>query len=314
MLKKATFAGGCFWCIVKPFDVYEGVKKVISGYIGGHMDNPTYKDVTRGDTGHYEAVEIEFDDEEISYEKLLNIFWKQIDPLDKHGQFVDRGSQYRSAIFYHDEEQKNIAIRSRENLKSMVGQEIATEILEATEFFPAEEYHQDYYKKNSAHYSMYYKNSGRYAYLKAWWDRNNFERNELKDSLTDIQFEVTQNDMTEVPFENEYYDNFKRGIYVDVVDGTPLFSSKDKFDSGCGWPAFSKPIEDTSVIQRSDYRYGLQRTEIRSAEANSHLGHVFDDGPEELGGLRYCINSAALRFVPYDKMDEEGYGEFKDLC
>lgn len=314
MLKKATFAGGCFWCMVKPFDVYEGVKKVVSGYIGGSTKNPTYKDVTSGETGHYEAVEIEFDDENISYDQLLNIFWKQIDPLDKYGQFVDRGTQYRSAIFYHDNSQKETAEKSKENLEKLLGQNVATEILEAGEFFVAEEYHQDYYKKNSNHYSMYYKNSGRYAYVKAYWDRNNFARNELKDRLTDIQFEVTQNDMTEVPFENEYYDSFERGLYVDIVDGKPLFSSKDKFKSDCGWPAFSKPITDTSVMERSDYSYGIYRTEVRSSSANSHLGHVFDDGPENMGGMRYCINSASLRFIPYDKLDEEGYGEYKKYC
>lgn len=314
MLKKATFAGGCFWCMVKPFDVYEGVKKVVSGYIGGSTKNPTYKDVTSGETGHYEAVEIEFDDENISYDQLLNIFWKQIDPLDKYGQFVDRGTQYRSAIFYHDNSQKETAEKSKENLEKLLGQNVATEILEAGEFFVAEEYHQDYYKKNSNHYSMYYKNSGRYAYVKAYWDRNNFARNELKDRLTDIQFEVTQNDMTEVPFENEYYDSFERGLYVDIVDGKPLFSSKDKFKSDCGWPAFSKPITDTSVMERSDYSYGIYRTEVRSSSANTHLGHVFDDGPENMGGMRYCINSASLRFIPYDKLDEEGYGEYKKYC
>lgn len=314
MLKKATFAGGCFWCMVKPFDVYEGVKKVVSGYIGGSTKNPTYKDVTSGETGHYEAVEIEFDDENISYDQLLNIFWKQIDPLDKYGQFVDRGTQYRSAIFYHDNSQKETAEKSKKNLEKLLGQSVATEILEAGEFFVAEEYHQDYYKKNSNHYSMYYKNSGRYAYVKAYWDRNNFTRNELKDRLTDIQFEVTQNDMTEVPFENEYYDSFERGLYVDIVDGKPLFSSKDKFKSDCGWPAFSKPITDTSVMERSDYSYGIYRTEVRSSSANSHLGHVFNDGPEDMGGMRYCINSASLRFIPYDKLDEEGYGEYKKHC
>lgn len=314
MLKKATFAGGCFWCMVKPFDVYEGVKKVVSGYIGGSTKNPTYKDVTSGETGHYEAVEIEFDDENISYDQLLNIFWKQIDPLDKYGQFVDRGTQYRSAIFYHDNSQKETAEKSKENLEKLLGQNVATEILEAGEFFVAEEYHQDYYKKNSNHYSMYYKNSGRYAYVKAYWDRNNFARNELKDRLTDIQFEVTQNDMTEVPFENEYYDSFERGLYVDIVDGKPLFSSKDKFKSDCGWPAFSKPITDTSVMERSDYSYGIYRTEVRSSSANIHLGHVFNDGPEDMGGMRYCINSASLRFIPYDKLDEEGYGEYKKYC
>lgn len=310
MRKLATFAGGCFWCMVKPFTAYEGVFEVLSGYTGGFKENPTYNEVCSGETGHYEAIEISFEDELISYRDLLNIYWKQIDPYDAGGQFADRGTQYKSAIFYHDEEQKKEAVESKEELEKISGKKVFTEIIEAGTFYPAEDYHQYYYRKNKNHYNVYYRDSGRYNFLKANWDRNNFNRDELKEILSDIQFEVTQNDMTEVPFENEYYDVFEDGIYVDVVDGTPLFSSRDKFNSECGWPAFGRPIKDTNLYTRSDYSFGRLRTEVRSINANSHLGHVFTDGPERFDGVRYCINSASLKFIPYDKMEEYGYGKY----
>lgn len=311
MINKATFAGGCFWCMVKPFDAYEGVLSVVSGYTGGEKPNPTYEEICKGDTGHYEAVQITYDDSKITYDELLRLFWKQIDPMDTSGQFADRGSQYFSAIFYHDEEQRETALKQKKEIENnfFEGEKIATKIVEATEFFPAEDYHQKYYQKNPTHYSRYYKNSGRYNYVKAFWDRKNTNRDALKEKLSDIQYEVTQNDMTEVPFENEYFDKFDKGIYVDVVDGTPLFSSSDKFKGGCGWPSFTKPIVDTTIYFRMDYSFGMERVEVRSAAANSHLGHVFDDGPTETK-KRYCINSASLVFVPYDKMEEYGYKEF----
>lgn len=313
MREIAILAGGCFWCMVKPFTSYEGVEKVVSGYIGGHKENPTYKEVCSGGTGHYEAVEITFDNEKIKFKEILDIFWKQIDPQDENGQFADRGSQYKTAIFYTSDKQKEEAQVSKKRIEDLYfnGKEIATGILEASHFYPAEDYHQNYCKTNSKHYSVYYKNSGRYNFVKAKWDRNNSDRNNLRKILKDIEFEVTQNDMTEVPFENEYFDKFDKGIYVDLVDGRPLFSSSDKFDSGCGWPAFSKPIEDTASMERADYSFGMERTEVRSLGSNCHLGHVFNDNPNSDNGLRYCINSAAIKFIPYDKMEECGYGEYK---
>lgn len=313
MREIAILAGGCFWCMVKPFTSYEGVEKVVSGYIGGHKENPTYKEVCSGGTGHYEAVEITFDNEKIKFKEILDIFWKQIDPQDENGQFADRGSQYKTAIFYTSDKQKEEAQVSKKRIEDLYfnGKEIATGILEASHFYPAEDYHQNYSKTNSKHYSVYYKNSGRYNFVKAKWDRNNSDRNNLRKILKDIEFEVTQNDMTEVPFENEYFDKFDKGIYVDLVDGRPLFSSSDKFDSGCGWPAFSKPIEDTALMERADYSFGMERTEVRSLGSNCHLGHVFNDNPNSDNGLRYCINSAAIKFIPYDKMEECGYGEYK---
>ncbi|MDU3423776.1 peptide-methionine (R)-S-oxide reductase MsrB [Peptostreptococcus sp.] len=309
MEKLATFAGGCFWCMVKPFTSYEGVLDLKVGYTGGQTDNPTYKEVCSGKTGHFEAVQIRYDDR-ITYEEILEVFWRQIDPFNPAGQFADIGSQYHTAIFYHDEDQKRIATYYKDKLERESDKKVFTKIIPAEKFYPAEDNHQDYYKTQSRHYEMYYRNSGRHNFLKAYWDRNNDLREERRDILSDISFEVTQNDMTEVPFENEYYDNFDKGIYVDIVDGQPLFSSSDKFDSGCGWPAFSMPIKDTSIHKRADYSFGMSRTEVRSLKANSHLGHVFEDGPDSLGGNRYCINSAALKFIPLEKMEELGYGEY----
>ena len=312
MIKKATFAGGCFWCMVKPFSKYDGILEVVSGYTGGETENPTYKEVCSGTTGHYEAIEITYDDSLIDYADILDVFWKQIDPTDSNGQFVDRGPQYRPAIFVHDEEQRKIAENSKKELEESkrFDRPISVEIIDATTFYNAEPEHQNYYKKQPRHYNMYYKNSGRYNFVKAFWDGSRPDRDELKEKLTDIQFEVTQNDMTECPFENDYFNNFEEGIYVDVVGGEVLFSSKDKFESGCGWPAFSKPIENNSLSERTDFSMGMLRTEVRSRVSNSHLGHVFDDGPEELGGLRYCINSASLKFIPKKDMEKEGYGEY----
>ncbi|WP_304340664.1 peptide-methionine (S)-S-oxide reductase MsrA [Metaclostridioides mangenotii] len=315
MKKLATFAGGCFWCMVKPFDKYEGVYKVVSGYTGGLVENPTYEEVCGGNTGHFEAVQITYDDEIMDYRDILNIYWKQIDPTDDGGQFFDRGSQYRTAIFYQDEDQQGMALKSRKEIATsgVFDKEIVTQILPLGEFYEAEENHQDYYKKQPEHYKMQFKNSGRYNFIKSYWDGNNVNREELRKSLTLLQFEVTQNDMTEVPFENEYYNNEREGIYVDIVSGEVLFSSKDKFDAGCGWPSFSRPVEDSSLMEKADFSQGMCRTEVRSTKANSHLGHVFDDGPKELGGLRYCINSASLRFIAKDDMDTEGYGEYIKL-
>lgn len=303
MNKLATFAGGCFWCMVKPFDKYEGVIKVTSGYTGGHTENPTYEQVCTDTTGHIEAIQILFNDEVISYKELLDIYWSQIDPTDEGGQFNDRGHKYKTAIFYHNEKQKNEAIKSKEELEksNLDNSEIKTLILPATVFYEAEEYHQDYYKKNEEHYNRYYRGSGRYDFVK---------ENYAKKKLTPIQYEVTQNNATEPAFKNEYYDHKEEGIYVDILSDEPLFSSKDKFDSGCGWPSFSKAIKKEFVVGYYDYSHGMERIEVRSKEADSHLGHVFEDGPTKLGGIRFCINSASLRFIPKENMEEEGYEDY----
>ena len=315
MKKLATFAGGCFWCMFKPFSNYDGVEKIIAGYTGGIAENPTYEEVCSEITGHLEAIQIVYDDTLVRYEDLLDIFWKQIDPTDEGGQFNDRGNRYKTAIFYHDENQKKLAIESKEALEksNLFEDPIMTEILPAEKFYIAEEYHQDYYKKEPIHYELYFRGSGRYDFIKNNWDKDNINRDKLKESLSPIQFEVTQNDQTEPPFKNEYWDNKEEGIYVDIVSGDVLFTSRDKFDSGCGWPSFTKPVSEKVLREKSDFSHGMYRTEVRSTKANSHLGHVFDDGPKESGGLRYCINSAALKFIPKDKMKEMGYENYLNL-
>ncbi|TCI24216.1 peptide-methionine (S)-S-oxide reductase [Exiguobacterium sp. SH3S2] len=313
-MAKATFAGGCFWCMVKPFHKYEGVERVVSGYTGGHVDNPTYQQVCSETTGHLEAIEVTFDPEVISYEELLRIYWRQIDPTDGGGQFNDRGESYRPAIFYHSEEQRDAAERSKQEVENSGRFErpIEVEIRPAKTFWEAEDYHQDYYKKNPFRYEMYRVGSGRAKFVKeAWSDKK--QKQELKDRLTPMQFKVTQENGTEPPFQNEYWDEEREGLYVDVIDGTPLFTSRDKFQSNCGWPSFARPIEEKRLDVNMDTTHHMVRTEVRSKHADSHLGHLFDDGPKELGGLRYCINSASLRFIPKEELESAGYGEYKHL-
>jgi peptide methionine sulfoxide reductase msrA/msrB len=300
--------------MVKPFDEQPGIIKVVSGYTGGHKENPTYKEVCSETTGHYEAVQITFDPEVFPYEKLLELYWPQIDPTDAGGQFADRGDSYRTAIFYHNEHQKTLAEESKQQLEASgrFSEPIATQILPAKPFYEAEEYHQGYYKKNKFRYAMYRRGSGRDRFIKENW--KDFGRDEqLKTTLTPIQYEVTQNDATEPPFRNEFWDHTEDGIYVDIVSGEPLFSSTDKYDAGCGWPSFTKAINKDEVKENMDVSHNMVRTEVRSKTANSHLGHLFDDGPQDAGGLRYCINSAALRFVPKEDLEKEGYGEYAVL-
>jgi peptide methionine sulfoxide reductase msrA/msrB len=320
----ATFAGGCFWCMETPFEVLPGVLAVDSGYTGGEVEDPTYAQVCAGTTGHAEAIQIRYDPSRISYDSLLEVLWRQIDPTDAGGQFVDRGDQYRSGIFYHDAGQKQAALASRARLakSGRFDQPIVTEVTAFTRFWPAEDYHQDFYEKSPARYKSYRKGSGRDAFCdRAWAAEREFQPPQtsrtyerpsdevLRSELTELQYRVTQEAATEPPFKNEYWDNHEDGIYVDVVTGEPLFSSQDKYDSGCGWPSFTRPLSAASIKVGVDYDLGYPRDELRSAGGNSHLGHVFNDGPAPTG-LRYCINSASLRFIPVSELAAEGYAEF----
>ncbi|MBR9700981.1 peptide-methionine (R)-S-oxide reductase MsrB [Candidatus Woesearchaeota archaeon] len=319
-IKKATFAGGCFWCMEHPFESLEGVYNVTSGFANGNVENPTYKQVT---TGHREAIQIEYDSEKVTYKELLDIYWHQIDPADPDGSFVDRGFQYTSAIFYHDKEQKKVAEESLKLVQKRFNNSVATKIEAFKVFYPAEDYHQDYYKKRSLKYKFYRGRSGRDKFIKNNWDNSSIwgeeekkyskpSDEELKNTLTPLQYKVTQEDGTEQAFNNEYWNNTKPGIYVDIVSGEPLFSSIDKYKSGTGWPSFTQPLEIDNIVTKKDYNIFGSRTEVRSNEADSHIGHIFKDGPEP-SGLRYCMNSAAMRFIPADKLEEEGYGQYKAL-
>ena len=343
----AIFAGGCFWCEESNFEKIEGVDKVVSGYTGGHVVDPSYQEVCSHTTGHREAVKVTYDKNKLTYNDLLEIYWRTIDPTDEGGSFHDRGEPYTSAIFVANAEQRKLAEESRTRLaeSGRFKKPIVTKILDAKTFYPAENYHQNYHLTHPRQYHAYRDASGRDQYIAHTWGKDavykipkqkaavagmsyenappvNKWTNEpkkdykkpseevLRKKLTDLQYWVTQEDGTEAPFKNEYWNEHRQGIFVDIVSGEPLFSSADKFQSGTGWPSFSKPLVDANIKRELDNSLVRTRTELRSKHAGSHLGHVFDDGPPP-SGLRYCLDSASLRFIPKADLEAQGYGFFK---
>lgn len=320
-MKTIYLAGGCFWGVEKYFSLLPGVIETEVGYANGTGLTPTYEEVCRGNTGHAEAVKVEYNPAVISLPFLLQKYYDVIDPVSVNRQGNDKGTQYRTGIYYVDAADRAVIEASLKELQKKYKEPVAVELMPLTHFFPAEAYHQDYLDKNPGGYchiprarfeeAKQAKDPHPEVPVKVEFRKKSQE--ELKKELTPMQYQVTQNNGTEPPFRNEYFDNKKPGIYVDITTGEPLFISADKFDSGCGWPSFSRPLTADVVKEKKDATHGMIRTEVRRKTGDAHLGHVFDDGPADKGGLRYCINSASLRFVPESEMQKQGYGKYLPL-
>ena len=324
-LKEIYLAGGCFWGVEAFMARIPGVADTEVGYANGRTENPTYEQVCRENTGHAETVRVHYDPAKIALEKLLQAYFTIIDPTSRNRQGNDVGSQYRTGIYYVNPEDREIARMVIEQEQKAYSRSIAVELEPLANYYPAEEYHQDYLEKNPHGYchidlgkleGIADTSEAEPSSKRPGVDPHKYAlptQEELKKRLSDLQYRVTQQAGTEPPFQNSYYENEKPGLYVDVVTGEPLFSSLDKYDSGCGWPSFTRPVDPQVVRGERDTSHGMIREEVRSRVGNTHLGHVFDDGPRDEGGLRYCINSAALRFIPLEDLEKEGYGEFKAL-
>jgi peptide methionine sulfoxide reductase msrA/msrB len=309
-IQTIYFAGGCFWGVEEYFSRIEGVQDAVSGYANGTTENPSYEEVIYKNTGHAETVKVTYDESKISLEQLIGYYLKIVDPTSVDKQGNDVGNQYRTGIYYNRETDASVIESLLALEQEKFEKPIAVENLPLDNFYVAEEYHQDYLKKNPNGYC--HVDMDKLEEEVVFIDPDNYSKpsdDKLKEMLTDIQYEVTQNNSTEGAFSNEYFDSYEQGIYVDVATGEPLFSSKDKYDSGCGWPSFTKPIVEEVVHYDTDTSFNMKRTEVRSRVGDSHLGHVFEDGPIDKGGLRYCINSASIRFVPLEEMEAGGYGE-----
>ncbi|WP_036708030.1 peptide-methionine (R)-S-oxide reductase MsrB [Paenibacillus pinihumi] len=308
-LQNIYLAGGCFWGMEAYMSRIYGVSDVVSGYANGTGENPSYEDVTRGDRGYAETVKVTYDPARVTLGELLADYFKVIDPTSVNQQGNDRGIQYRTGIFYEQKQEQGVIEAAVKQEQQNYEQKIVTEVLPLQNFYLAEEYHQDYLEKHPdgyCHIDLNILNDQEIKIDPSLYPKPSDE--ELKKKLTKIQYQVAVLADTEHAFSNEYWDVYDPGIYVDVTTGEPLFSNKDKYDAGCGWPSFTRPIASDVVTYKADTSYGLERTEVRSRAGDIHLGHVFDDGPADEGGKRYCINSASIRFVPKADMEKEGYG------